>query len=222
MKHELGIPRASIPCLRPFEGTFPPAPAWESAFELGLRRAQDGAVPLSPTRVRLLDDGARFLVRFDCVDHDVWATHTRRDAPLWEEEVVEVFLAAGGEVPSRYFEIEVNPLGTLFDAVVHNPEGRRATMRVDPTWDPPGLAARVVRDACEGWIAEIALPWADCFPEGTPASLRANFFRVERPRGGTSEFSCWSPTLSDPPDFHRPECFGILYRIVADAATEDS
>jgi len=215
--HELELPRARIPHLASGK-----APAWESVPELTLRRAQDGGVPLYATRVRLLDDGTRLLVRFDCADPDIWATHGERDAPLWEEEVVEVFLAGGADVPTRYFEIEVNPLGVLFDALVLNPDGRRATMRVDTSWNPPGLLARVVRDAPAGWSAEIVLPWADCFPDGTPSLLRANFFRIERPRGRPDEFSCWSPTLADPPDFHRPECFGILTRGAADAATEDS
>src|SRR5262245_5031254 len=216
------MPQAPILRVARCEDRFPRSAAWEAVPELNLRRAQDGGDPLYPTRVRLPEDGARLFVRFDCADPDVWATHTEHDAPLWEEEVVEIFLAGGGEVPTAYFEIEVNPLGALFDAKVLNPDGRRATMRVDLGWNPPGLRARVIRDAPTGWTAEIALPWAECFPDGTPSLLRANFFRIERPRAGPPEHSCWSPTLADPPDFHRPECFGILARNLADAAPEDS
>jgi hypothetical protein len=43
-----------------------------------------------------------------------------------------------------------------------------------------------------------------------PRRWRANFYRIERPRGGRPELSCWSPTFTDPPDFHRPERFGVL------------
>ncbi|HEX4824832.1 MAG TPA: carbohydrate-binding family 9-like protein [Candidatus Polarisedimenticolaceae bacterium] len=216
------LPRLAIPRLPRVEGGFPDPGAWERAASLELRRAQDGGAALDPTRVRVLDDGRRLFVRFDCVDTDVWATHTERDAPLWEEEVVEIFLAGGGSVPVRYFELEVNPLGTLFDAVVDNPDGRRATMRVDTTWNAPGLIARIARDVPGAWSAEIALPWAACFEAPPPSILRANFFRVERPRGRPAEFTCWSPTLADPPDFHRPEYFGILVREPADGEPEDS
>jgi hypothetical protein len=34
------------------------------------------------------------------------------------------------------------------------------------------------------------------------------------PASKTPEFSCWSPTLCDPPDFHKPRSFGRLVRAV--------
>ena len=193
-------------------GSFPDDASWSSASVLDLVRAQDGRGVVFETRARLLDDGRCLFVRFDCDDDDVWATHVRRDAPLWEEEVVEVLLAPNDRVPARYVEIEVNPLGTIFDAQVTNPDGRRDTMKVDASWDAVGLAARVVRPATGGWRAEIALPWADACAGDPPPVWRANFFRIERPRGGEPEFSCWSPTLAEPPDFHKPSAFGRLVR----------
>jgi hypothetical protein len=191
---------------------FPLEEHWSAVPVLELVRAQDGGGAAFGTRVRLLEDGRRLFVRFDCDDADVWATHAQRDAPLWEEEVVEMFLAPGDRVPERYVEIEVNPLGTVFDARVANPDGRRDTMRVDPSWDAAGLAVRVIRPETGGWRAEIALPWSEVCAGDPPSVWRANFFRIERPRGGTPEFSCWSPTLTDPPDFHKPIAFGRLVR----------
>lgn len=206
-------PEAFVRRLPPSGEPGPPNDAqWSEAPALDLVRAQDGCVTVFPTRVRLLDDGRRLFVRFDCEDDDVWATHERRDAPLWEEEVVEVFLSPGEGVPASYVEIEVNPLGTIFDAKVVNPDGRRETMRVDASWNAAGLTARVIRKASTRWGVEIALPWTDVCEGKPPAVWRANFFRIERPRGGTPEFSCWSPTLADPPDFHKPACFGRLVR----------
>ncbi len=43
-----------------------------------------------------------------------------------------------------------------------------------------------------------------------PAIWRANLYRIERPRDAAAELSCWSPTLTRPPDFHKPERFGLL------------
>ena len=37
---------------------------------------------------------------------------------------------------------------------------------------------------------------------------RANFYRIDR--GDPDEYSAWSPTGADPPDFHRPDRFGLL------------
>lgn len=191
---------------------FPDDGSWSSASVLDLVRAQDGRRVAFETRTRLLDDGRRLFVRFDCDDDDVWATLAHRDEPLWEEEVVEVFLAPGDGVPARYVEIEVNPLGTIFDAQVTNPGGRRDTMKVDTAWNASGLAARVVRPTTGGWRAEIALPWEAACAGDPPPVWRANFFRIDRPRGGEAEFSCWSPTLAVPPDFHKPSAFGRLVR----------
>lgn len=208
----MSIPELHLPRLREPVSSFPSEPAWSSAAAVSLRRAQDAGAPALATRVCLLDDGARLHVRFDCDDADPWATHTGHDAPLWEEEVVEIFLAPGGGDPRSYVEIEVNPLGAVFDARVSNPDGRRDTMTVDLSWDPSGLAARVRRDPPRGWTAEISLPWADVADVPPGGVWRANFFRIKRPRSGAAEFTCWSPTLADPPDFHRPTCFGRLLR----------
>jgi hypothetical protein len=41
-----------------------------------------------------------------------------------------------------------------------------------------------------------------------PRRWRANFFRIDR--GSPNEFSAWSPTWTDPADFHAAARFGIL------------
>jgi hypothetical protein len=184
--------------------------AWRSVPALNLRRAQDGSEPLQATAVRIAYDADALLLRFDCNDRDIWATHSHRDAPLWEEEVVELFVAPGEGDPSDYVEIEVNPLGAIFDARVSNPHGRRDSMRVDATWNAVGLVATVSRPSPGTWTVHLEIPWSDLCAGTPPRVWRANFFRIERPRDGEHEFSCWSPTLVDPPDFHKPRSFGRL------------
>src|SRR5262249_38897213 len=138
--------------------------------------------------------------------------------PLYEEEVVELFLCPTGEL-SRYFEIEISPRGTIFDAAIFSPEFHRRTMLVDTSWNAGGMRAAVAvsgtlenrSDVDLGWTAELALPFADLGLPGPPspgAAWRANFFRIER--GRVEEFSAWSPTHADPPDFHLPTRFGEL------------
>ena len=206
------VPTCNVPRARLAAGPADPA-SWDAIPTLAPFRRADGSAPAEhATRVRLCQDGVALHVRFDCVDRDAWATHTRRDAPLWEEEVVEVFLAPGPEDPRSYFELEVNPLGALFDALVRNPHGDRRGMEVDTAWDCPGLlaGARIDR-AGESWSAWLTVPWASLAPDDAlPSVWRANFYRIERPRGGRAEFSCWSPTATEPADFHRPARFGRL------------
>jgi hypothetical protein len=161
------------------------------------------------TRLAWNDDALH--VEFRCEDEDAWGSTTERDAPLWKEEVVEVFLAAGESDAILYYEMEVSPLCALFDARVTNPLGTRRDMVVDVDWNCEGLVWRVERTGVrEDWIARLAIPWRGLDLAAAPRVLRANFFRVERPRGGADEYSGWSPTDTDPPDFHRPAKFGIL------------
>lgn len=172
----------------------------------------DGRAPARwQTRVELSWDEERLSVEFHCSDDDAWGTHTERDAPLWQQEVVELFLAAGDAVPSQYFEFEVSPAGVLFDALVSNPHGDRIGMAVNAGWNCPGIEweAGPTREGAD-WRAYLAIPWRGLDLAAPPATLRANFFRIERPRPGEPEFSCWSPTLTSPADFHRPGRFGVL------------
>jgi hypothetical protein len=184
--------------------------AWSSVRPIALRRVQDGARPDQATAVRIAYDLQALLLRFDCDDRDIWATRTLRDEPLWEEEVVELFVAPGEDDPAQYVEIEINPLGAIFDARVANPHGRRETMRVDTAWNASGLVADVRRPSPAAWRVDLVVPWSELCGQRLPPVWRANVFRIERPRHGPPEFSCWSPTFADPPDFHRPEFFGRL------------
>ena len=149
--------------------------------------------------------GGALLVRFDGRDRGVVATLTRRDDPLWKEDVFEVFLSPA-DPPAVYYEFEVNPLGALFDARIESPDVRRETMRVDVSWNCPGLSARVRQR--EGlWSAVLKIPLAPMAPDGAH-TWRANFYRIDR--GEPDEYSAWSPTRADPPDFHCPDKFGSL------------
>ncbi len=178
--------------------------------------ATSGAPPRRATQVTLADLGAALHVRFRCAAPDPWATITERDGDLWTEEVVELFIAPGAATPLSYFEIELNPLGTLFDARVSSPHGERRGMQVEREWQAAGIATRIERDPAGFWSAELTLPWK-AVGSGDERFWRANFFRIDRPRVTnlplTPEFSAWSPTLRSPADFHRPERFGFLERI---------
>jgi hypothetical protein len=140
------------------------------------------------------------------------------DDPIYKEEVVELFLCPSGDL-RHYFELEISPRNVLFDAKVFSPELQRRSMLVQTEWHAPGLRSAVgvsgtIEDPSDvdvGWIVEVALPFADLGLAGPPSPgtrWRANFYRIER--GEVDEFTCWSPTLKEPADFHVPERFGTI------------
>ena len=174
-----------------------------------LVRASDGAPPRLSTSLRVAWRAGHLLVRFDGRDDGWIATKTRRDDALWEEDVFEVFLAPE-DPPHTYYEFEVNPLGTLFDAKIESPRLVRPTMCIDVLWDCRGLAAHVTRRE-RAWSAVFRIPLAPMAGQETPTRWRANFFRVDR--GGKKnpdEYSSWSPVMRDPVDFHDARRFGTL------------
>lgn len=164
-----------------------------------------GTPPQQGTEVACAWDERELRVCFTCVDREPWATITQRDGPLWEEEVVEVFLDPVGDGAS-YFEIEVNPLGTVLDLVLRR---NRSGYKKDFGWDCDGLRADVQRTA-EGWSAELAIPFASLVAElpRSGSEWRVNFTRIDRPRDRERELSAWAPTRLA--TFHAPERFGVL------------
>lgn len=200
--------------LRKFDSTEP----WnlqEGCPPLPLRRSHDASPARLATLVHLFRDEERLYVLYSGVDASILATRLGRDEPLWEEDVLEIFVAP--ERITRYFEIEVSPLGTLCDAVIDSPDGQRATMRPDFSWDSPGTwaAIRRVRRGRESlWRFEtlLAIPFAD-LQVPTPVAgerWRANFYRIDRDAALGDEYCAWRPTGKNPPDFHVPESFGEI------------
>lgn len=184
----------------------------EGVEPVHLVRADNGTPCRLSTEFSAYHDGTRLHVIFRGIDDHVVASMLDHDAPLWKEDVVEVFLAPDGL--TRYYELEVNPLATTYDAVVDSPEGNRDTMKVDASWTCDDLRASIRRTS-EGSVVivdtMIAIPFAS-LDRGEPEpgeTWKANFYRIDRSPSG-DEFSAWCPTGRNPADFHVPSRFGVL------------
>jgi hypothetical protein len=179
-----------------------------------LRRATDAAAPRLSTNLAVWYDESWLTVLFSASDDAIHASYHERDQPLYEEDVVEIFVAP--ETLKRYYELEISPNGTIFDASVDSPDGTRATMHVDRAWDCAGLVAAVRRVTESGGAITVdtvvRIPFG-ALGRPTPSpgeTWRINFFRVDRHSEHGDEYSAWQPTHRTPPDFHVPAAFGIL------------
>ncbi len=178
---------------------------WSALAPLGLRLNTTGGTPQQGTEVRVGRDLNCLRVLFVSVDSHPWATFTERDAPLYKEEVVEVFLDTVGD-GWGYFELEVNPNNAVLDLCMRRV---RSGFRKDFSWRCEGLET-VVRIFEGGWAAELSLPFAS-LTLGAPQAgekWRVNFTRIDRPEGASRELSAWSPTGFE--QFHMPDRFGVL------------
>lgn len=191
---------------------------WRAPRAVALAPATGKPGHVQPTRVHACWSDTHLYVGFSCHDRDIVSTYAKRDEPLYEQDVVEVFLSPPGDL-RRYLEFEFSPRNVIFDARVFNPRLRAgADMKVDTAWDCQGLesAVQVVGDAADrsrrdpAWSVEVAIPFAGMgvAAPAVGARWRGNFYRIDYAR--PTEFSAWSPTLVDPASYHVPERFGWL------------
>ena len=176
---------------------------------LQLVRSMDGKEPRLRTSVAVYADAECLNLVYQADDDAVVATYLGHDEPLYEEDVVEVFLAPIDI--RRYYEIEVNPLGTTFDARIDSPDGVRATMKDDLSWDCENLFAAIRKTP--GMVETIVrIPFAslDLQRPAPGDEWRGNFFRVDRDKSRGAEYTAWSPTMKNPADFHVAAAFGRI------------
>ena len=182
---------------------FPSASAWQAAPRLEFAhdwRGQALPPPVS-TQVQILNSRDTIFLRFSARYQSISVYPAQLSAeqiyPLWERDVVEVFLQPASASPGQYREIEVAPNGLSLDIAIDAGRKQRLLER--------SRARAQITAATSTWTAELAIP-------GTPPlarDWRINFFRVE----GPSEpriYSSWSPTLTPKPNFHVPAAFGHL------------
>jgi hypothetical protein len=187
---------------------------WSEAARLYLSENSSGQRPQWGTEVRIGWEEEALLALFLCQDPNPWATLTRRDQPLWEEEVVEVFLDPFGD-RTCYFELEVNPLNAVLDIFIRRiPSG----LRKDFNWKCEGLVTATGR-LPYGWVAAFQVPFAalgNCRPTGT---WRGNFCRIERPENQLRELSSWSPSYTG--TFHVPDDSGYYALTTRESSGHD-
>lgn len=117
----------------------------------------------------------------------------------------------------RYLEFEISPRGVLFYAQIKNvflnctetyPEKREcATSSLQWT-------AAIESNY---WWAYLSVPWSVLGVKGGYPEMKeqgylwsANFYRIQLLPSSARQFSCWSPTMTETPCFHKPERFGFL------------
>jgi Carbohydrate-binding family 9 len=195
-------------------------PVWKKAAVLTPFYKNDGSGhERERTEVRIWYDDNALYLGWLCKDIDIQATFTNRDSKFWEEEVAEFFVTP--RELDRYFELQWNPLGGVFDAIITNhldQRGVSTNFQGDWSFTAKGMRSAVKLkgtpnnsdDKDEFWQVEVRLPFAD-LGQPTPKAKevwRANFYRFNRTKGLPVEQLSWSPTRLE--GFHQPTRFGYL------------
>ncbi|MBN2495028.1 MAG: hypothetical protein JXR96_10590, partial [Deltaproteobacteria bacterium] len=200
----------------------PDEQAWKKAPSTGrFVHTMTGAPAAQRTHLRALWDDDFLYLAFEMEDRDVWSELDGRDAELWKQEAVEVFLDADRD-GRDYVELQVGPRGNLFDAYLPAPRANQNDWNSGARAEVSIAGSLNKRDdADQGWSVELAIPWKDCGGRKQPAVARpsigdvwhANFFRLDQPADGPQQAAAWSPPRRA--DFHALDRFGEL--VFADA-----
>jgi hypothetical protein len=167
------------------------------------------------TSFRALRDEEGLYLRFDVVDASPWHRMTKRDSPIWDEEVVEIFLDLDRS-GTNYAEIELSPANVVCDVrmISGSPD-----KRMDVAFDVDGLESRAIESE-RGWVGLVLVPWEGLRPLPSASTValppkpgdrwRFNVYRIERPGGperpeAGAVFASWSPTGEA--SFHVPASF---------------
>ena len=134
----------------------------------------------SPTDARLLWDDQCLYVNIRASDRDLKATLKKRTDPLYNEDVVELFIKPYDGKPP-YYEFEINPLGTWMALEI--PERKKVSVKGCSNWDP-GLKSAVQvagtlnndADLDNYYRAVLAIPWKNLkYVGGKPPKVGQTF-----------------------------------------------
>jgi len=150
--HEPPIPVGHVGSVPPLHAGWTD-PAWREVPAWALRRNEAvGRLPMSPTEVKLVQDGSTLAVLARCVERDRLISRARnRDGRVTADDSFQVFLATSG---SSYVEYAINPLGTVLDAAGHQGSPRLSRPYLD--WNSPVQGASWKGNGV--WLARLNLP----------------------------------------------------------------
>jgi cellulose/xylan binding protein with CBM9 domain len=160
-------------------------------------------------QARIMWTREALLVRFVCRQEEPLVVNStpqfeKKTPGLWYQDVCEIFVAPDPNVPGRYFEFEVSPLGEWIDlAINHLPDHRETNFEF---LSGMTAASRI----SEGeFVVAMSIPWSESLPCPEVGDVwRVNLFRCVG--AGDERYLAWQPTYAPEPNFHVPEVFGRL------------
>lgn len=134
---------------------------------------------------------------------------------VWEDSCVEFFISP--EDDGIYYNLEFNAAGAIYMGAGSSrhdrkpvPETTVSLIRILPSVEK-GAAVETGQDV--SWSLTVAVPLKVFLHHNISSPknkiMRANFYKCGD-KLKIPHYLSWNPVSSDKPDFHRPECFGIL------------
>lgn len=212
--------------------------AWDKAAWTPLFVDIEGEkIPKYSTKVKMLWDNQYYYILAKIDEPHVWGYLKQRDTIIFYNNDFEVFIDPDGDT-HNYYELEINALNTVWDLFISKPYREDDTVVLND-WTLTGLKSAVKvngtinnpNDIDQGWMLEIAIPWAayktSYYDQNVPENKfwRVNFSRVNwqyavldgkymRKKDSKGNFLpeynwVWSPMGVI--NMHEPEKWGYVY-----------
>ncbi len=165
------------------------------------------------------DDEAVF-VMFRVEDRFIRAVAKHHQDNVFEDSCVEFFFTPGPDVSKGYFNLEMNCGGTiLFHFQTAREKGRivipmEECEKIFCVHSLPGRIDPEIQEPVT-WTVSYRVPllllekYTNVIPPVSGVQWQANFYKCGD-KTSHPHWLAWSPVKAPKPDFHRPECFGIL------------
>ena len=141
---------------------------WKNTMAVrGFNLAKTTRPAQSRTEAMLLWDDQNLYVQAVAVDADLRGRFKQRTDPLWEEDVVELFLKPSDSlrIGSGYYEFEINPIGTVMALKIDDRKDRKS-LKERSAWETGIVsavqAAGTVNDSSDSdqfYRVILAVPW---------------------------------------------------------------
>lgn len=140
--------------------------------------------------------------RFEVEDDKINCTMREYNSPIYNEEVVELFLQPTDD-KTHYMEFEWNGIGGVFSAEVNN--FLNGTLSLDFTKE--NIIDSKIYAMQTGWIVQGLLP-ATLFKGKMEGEWKFNAYRIKLDKNKSQILLSYNNTLAD--NFHIPDKFAIL------------
>lgn len=162
------------------------------------------------TGVKMLWNDDFLYLSFRCDDKHIQADHYNVNSATYEDDCVELFWNPVPDKGSDYYMFEINCIGV--------PKSLRKSDRI--TVMLPYITQSIQgtlnddTDTDTGWIVEMAVrfdEYTEISPGTTPEPGDIWRIGLNRTGGETNpQYSQWSPSQTDRPNFHQPDDFGTI------------
>ncbi|NSW90041.1 MAG: carbohydrate-binding family 9-like protein [Firmicutes bacterium] len=176
------------------------------------------------TEAKLFYTDTHFHIFFKSWENEIKITYHNMNDDVYKDSCVEFFIKPKPDSDSRYFNFEMNSIGTLLLGLGDNRYDRERII-LDNPFEIFGISTSVTKDIVESynnsesqnkfWAVEYSIPFTFIERYFGKLNIRpgyrleGNFYKC----GDETKFphfGCWNPIKVESPDFHRPEFFGDL------------